>query len=42
VPGAARCHAALEQIADTLDGRPPSVTYDDLVRHYSTLARPAA
>jgi hypothetical protein len=42
VPGAARCHSALEQIADTLDGRPPSVTYDDLVRYYSTLAQPAA
>jgi uncharacterized protein YndB with AHSA1/START domain len=42
VPGAARCHSALEQIDDTLDGRPPSLTYDDLVRHYSTLAQPAA
>ena len=42
VPGAARCHCALEQIADTLDGRPPTVTFDDLVRHYSTLVPSAA
>ena len=42
VPGAARCHSALEQIADTLDGRPPTVTFDDLVLHYSTLVPSAA
>ena len=40
--GAARCHSALEQIADTLDGEPPTVMCDDLVRHYSTLVEPAA
>ena len=40
--GAARCHSALEQIADTLDGEPPTVMYDELVRHYSTLVQPAA
>jgi hypothetical protein len=40
--GAARCHSALEQIADTLDGEPPTVMFEDLVRHYSTLVEPAA
>ena len=39
---AARCHSALEQIADTLDGEPPTVMFDDLMRHYSTLVQPAA
>ena len=39
---AARCHSALEQIADTLDGQPPTLMFDNLVRHYATLVRPAA
>ena len=38
VEGAARCHSALEEIADILDGLPPALTFDDLVRHYSSLA----
>jgi len=38
---AANCHAALEQIGDTLDGVPPGTTFDELVEHYAR-ALPAA
>lgn len=38
---AANCHAALEQIGDTLDGVPPATTFDQLVEHY-VRALPAA
>ncbi len=32
---AANCHAALEQISDSLDGEAPATSFDDLVARYA-------